>query len=173
MKARENGAKVIVIDPRMSDTVMTMADKWIPIRPSSDTALIDAMAYIIWQEGLQDQEFMDRFCIGFDEDHMPDGVPFGESYHSHVFGLRDGIEKTPQWAEKITGISAYVIRELAVEYASSKPAAMLPGFAPQRTMTGEQACRGFVALACMTGNVGFSGGSTGIPYLKTATTLPA
>lgn len=145
---------------------MTMADTWIPIRPSSDTALIDAMAHTIWQEGLQDQQFMDKFCIGFDEDHMPDSVPTGESYHSHVFGLRDGIEKTPQWAEKITGIPASVIRELAIEYACTKPAALLPGFAPQRTLVGEQVCRGFVALACMTGNVGLSGGSTGIPYLK-------
>lgn len=166
MKAKEKGAKIIVIDPRMSDTVMTMADTWIPIRPSSDTALIDAMAHTIWQEGLQDQQFMDKFCIGFDEEHMPDGVPAGESYHSHVFGFRDGVEKTPEWAEKITGIPASVIRELAVEYASAKPAALLPGFAPQRTMVGEQVCRGFVALACMTGNVGVSGGSTGIPYLK-------
>lgn len=166
MKAKEKGAKIIVIDPRMSDTVMTMADTWIPIRPSSDTALIDAMAHTIWQEGLQDQQFMDKFCIGFDEDHMPDSVPTGESYHSHVFGLRDGIEKTPQWAEKITGIPASVIRELAIEYACTKPAALLPGFAPQRTLVGEQVCRGFVALACMTGNVGLSGGSTGIPYLK-------
>ena len=166
MKAKEKGAKIIVIDPRMSDTVMTMADTWIPIRPSSDTALIDAMAHTIWKEGLQDQQFMDKFCIGFDEDHMPDGVPTGESYHSHVFGLRDGVEKTPQWAEKITGIPASVIRELAIEYACTKPAALLPGFAPQRTLVGEQVCRGFVALACMTGNVGLSGGSTGIPYLK-------
>ena len=78
----------------------------------------------------------------------------------------DGIEKTPQWAEKITGIPASVIRELAIEYACTKPAALLPGFAPQRTLVGEQVCRGFVALACMTGNVGLSGGSTGIPYLK-------
>ena len=166
MKAKEKGAKIIVIDPRMSDTVMTMADTWIPIRPSSDTALIDAMAHTIWKEGLQDQQFMDKFCIGFDEDHMPDGVPTGESYHSHVFGLRDGVEKTPQWAEKITGIPASVIRELAIEYACTKPAALLPGFAPQRTLVGEQVCRGFVALACMTGNVGLNGGSTGIPYLK-------
>lgn len=149
MRAKEKGAKIIVIDPRMSDTVMTMADRWIPIRPSSDTALIDAMAYTIWHENLHDQDFMDKFCIGFDEEHMPDGIP-----------------KTPAWAEKITGIPAETIKELAIEYAAAKPAALLPGFAPQRTMVGEQACRGFVALACMTGNVGISGGSTGVPFLK-------
>ena len=166
MKAKEKGAKIIVIDPRMSDTAMSMADLWIPIRPSSDTALIDAMAHTIWTEGLQDQDFMDRFCIGFDEDHMPCGIPAEESYKSRVFGLKDGIEKTPLWAEKITGIPASVIRELAIEYATVKPAALLPGYSTQRTMVGEQVCRGFVALSCMTGNVGISGGSTGMPYLK-------
>lgn len=166
MRAKGNGAQIIVIDPRMSDSAITMADKWIPIRPSSDTALIDAMAYVIWDEGLEDREFMDRFCIGFDEDHMPEGVPYGESYHSHVFGIKDGIKKTPEWAQPITGIPAETIRELARLYATAKPAALLPGFAPQRTMVGEQACRGFIALACMTGNVGVSGGSTGVPGLK-------
>ncbi len=166
MQAKEKGAKIVVIDPRMSDTVLTMADQWIPIKPSSDTAMMDAMAYVIFDEGLQDQDFIDKFCIGFDEDHMPDGIPAGESYHSYLFGIKDGIKKTPQWAEKITGVPADTIRDLAIEYATTKPAALLPGYAPQRTMVGEQACRGFVALACLVGSVGVKGGSTGIPYLK-------
>ena len=165
-QAKEKGAKIIAIDPRESDSVMTLADEWIPIKPSSDTALIDALAYVIWDEGLQDQEFMNKFCQGFDEDHMPEGVPAGESYHSYLFGKKDGIHKTPEWAEPITGISAKTIRKLAREYATTKPAALLPGYAPQRTLVGEQVCRGFVALACMTGNVGVLGGSTGVPYLK-------
>ena len=165
-QAKEKGAKIIAIDPRESDSVMTLADEWIPIKPSSDTALIDALAYVIWDEGLQDQEFMDKFCIGFDEDHMPEGVPAGESYHSYLFGKKDGIHKTPEWAEPITGIPAKTICKLAREYATTKPAALLPGYAPQRTLVGEQVCRGFVALACMTGNVGVLGGSTGVPYLK-------
>lgn len=165
-RAKENGAKIIAIDPRKSDSVMAYADQWIPIKPSSDTALIDAMAYVIWSENLQDQDFMDKFCVGFDEEHMPEGIPDGESYKSYIFGLKDGIEKTPQWAEPITGVPAETIRQLAIEYATTKPAALLPGYAPQRTLVGEQACRGFIALACMTGNVGLLGGSTGVPYLK-------
>ncbi len=172
MQAKEKGARIVAIDPRMSDTVMTMADQWIPIRPSTDTAMIDAMAYVIWSEGLQAQDFMDKFCIGFDEEHMPEGIPAGESYHSYIFGLKDGIEKTPKWAEKITGVPANVIRDLAVEYATTKPAALLSGFAPQRTLVGEQACRGFVALACMTGNVGLRGGSTGFAGLKAGHNAP-
>lgn len=166
MKAKEKGARIIVIDPRISDTAMTMADRWIPIRPSSDTAMADAMAYVIFKEGLQDQDFMDKYCIGFDEDHMPEGIPYGESYRSYLFGVKDGVEKTPQWAEQICGVPAETIRDLAIEYATVKPAALLPGYSVQRTLTGEQACRGFIALACMTGNAGVTGGSTGAPYLR-------
>ena len=109
--------------------------------------MADAMAYVIFKEGLQDQDFMDKYCIGFDEDHMPEGIPYGESYRSYLFGVKDGVEKTPQWAEQICGVPAETIRELAIEYATVKPAALLPGYSVQRTLTGEQACRGFIALA--------------------------
>lgn len=165
MRAKEAGAKIIVIDPRKSDTALSMADEWIPINPTSDAALVDAIAYTIWENNLQNQEFMDKFCLGFDSDHMPEGVPKDKNYKDYVFGLTDGIPKTPQWAAKITGIPEEKIKELAIEYATTKPAALLPGYAPQRTIIGEQACLGFAALALMTGNVGILGGSTGIPYL--------
>ncbi len=158
-KAKENGAKVIVIDPRKSDTVIAVADEWIPIRPSSDAALAVSMAYVIWEEGLQDQHFMDTYCLGFDEKHMPDGVPAELNYHAYLFGETDGIVKTPEWAEKITGIPAETIRRIAREYATTKPACLLPGLGNQRTANGEQNVRAMAALACMTGNVGIPGGS--------------
>lgn len=167
VEAKRNGTKVIVIDPRCSDTAYLFADQWIPIRPSTDGALADAMAYVIWSRGLQNQSFMDRFCVGFDEAHMPDGVPAGESYHSYLFGQKDGVVKTPEWAEKITGVPAETIMDLAVEYATAKPACLLPGLGPQRTLNGEENCRSFAMLACLTGNVGVPGGSAGaVTYLK-------
>lgn len=46
----------------------------IPIRPATDSALADAMAYVIIKEGLQDQEFLDKCCLGFDAAHMPEGA---------------------------------------------------------------------------------------------------
>ena len=147
VQARAQGARIIVIDPRCSDTARLCADQWIPIRPSTDGALADAMAYVIWSRGMQDQAFMDRFCLGFDEEHMPEGVPGNESYHSYLFGKQDGVVKTPEWAEKITGVPAGTIEALAVEYASTKPACLLPGLGPQRTLNGEQNCRSFAMLA--------------------------
>jgi anaerobic dimethyl sulfoxide reductase subunit A len=44
-KAKANGAKIVVIDPRYTDTVIAFADEWIPILPTTDNALMDAMGY--------------------------------------------------------------------------------------------------------------------------------
>lgn len=160
-RAKEAGVPIVVIDPRVSESVLTMADEWIPIRPSSDAAMADAMCYTIWKNGLQDQEFMDRFCLGFDEDHMPEGIPAGESYYAYLFGWKDGIEKTPEWAETICGVPAAKIEELAIRFAKAKPACLVPGLAIQRTGNGEQVSRCMMALACLCGYTGVSGGSSG------------
>ncbi|MCR5795127.1 MAG: molybdopterin-dependent oxidoreductase [Solobacterium sp.] len=160
-KLKEKNIRIIAIDPRLSQTAITYADEWIPIRPSSDAALADAMAYTIFKEGLQDQEYMDRYCIGFDEDHMPEGVGPNESYRSYLFGLQDGIERTPEWAEPLTGIPADKIRSLAREFAAAKPACIISGYGIQRTGNGEQAVKGIATLAAMTGNIGIPGGNAG------------
>ena len=73
--------------------------EWIPVRPATDSALMDAMAWVIVEEGLQDQEFLDRCCIGFDKAHMPKGIDSSECYLSYIYGEKDGIPKTPEWAE--------------------------------------------------------------------------
>jgi anaerobic dimethyl sulfoxide reductase subunit A len=155
---KAKGVRIIVIDPRQSDTVVTLADEWIGIKPSTDAALADAMAHVIWSEDLQDQTFMNEYCIGFDEEHMPEGIPKNQSYRTYIFGKLDGIPKNPEWAESITGIKADTIKKLAREYASVKPACLLPGLGNQRIGNGEQTVRGMAMLACLTGNVGISGG---------------
>lgn len=168
MQAKEKGIPIVVIDPRKSESVLAYADDWISIKPSTDSALVDAMCWWIWKNELQDQEFMDTFCLGFDEEHMPEGVETGESYHSYLFGKKDGVEKTSQWAERITGIPATAIENLAERYAKAKPACLLPGLGPQRTGNGEQFYRSMTALACMSGNVGKAGGSSGgTPWIPT------
>ena len=160
-RAKENGVPIIVIDPRYSETAVKYADQWIGILPGTDGALADAMAYEIWQRGLQDQAFMDQFCIGFDESHMPDGIPQEECYRAYLFGEKDGVVKDAAWASKITHIPAEEIISLALKYAMTKPACLMPGLGPQRTLCGEQNCRSIAMLACLTGNVGLPGGWSG------------
>ncbi len=157
-KAREKGIPVVVVDPRKNDTVLALDGEWIPIRPATDSAMMDAMAYVIIEEGLADREFLDRCCLGFDKEHMPEGIDPSECYLSYVTGEKDGVPKSPQWAEEITGVKKETIEKLAVRYATARPAALIQGYGPQRNGYGEQIARGGILLACITGNVGVKGG---------------
>jgi len=145
-KAREKGIKIIAIDPIFTDSAAIFADQWIPIRPGTDAAMINAMAYVIITEDLQDQPFIDRYSIGFDK------------YKNYVLGIEDGKPKTPEWAESITTVSADVITTLARDYAINKPAALIAGWGPARTAMGEQYSRAANVLTAITGNLGFNGG---------------
>lgn len=166
-KARDAGIPIISIDPRESDTIKILHAEWIPIRPATDSALLDALCMVIWREGLADRAFLDRYCLGFDEEHLPAGAGKGSSVLAWLTGQEDGVCKDENWAEAITGIPAEKIRELAIRFAKAKPAALLQGYGAQRHAYGEQSARGGILLACVTGNVGISGGSAaGVSYLK-------
>lgn len=154
LNAKKNGAIIVVIDPRYTDTVIAFADEWIPILPTTDNAMMDAMGYVMITENLHDQAFLDQYCLGFDADHMPEGVSGKESLKSYLLGEKDGVPKTPEWAEKICRVPAEKIREIARAYATTKPAALIQGWGPQRHAYGEQVMRGGAQLACLTGNVG-------------------
>jgi anaerobic dimethyl sulfoxide reductase subunit A len=144
-QARDCGARVILIDPRYTDSAI-LADQWIPIRPGTDAALAAAIAYVLETEDLVDLAFMSSNVAGY------------EPYRRYLLGHEDGQPKTPDWAEHKTGIAADAIYQLARDYGSIKPAALLPGWAPQRTLYGEQIARALIALACLSGNVGLPGG---------------
>ncbi|AEF83834.1 anaerobic dimethylsulfoxide reductase, A subunit [Treponema primitia ZAS-2] len=158
VRAKKQGIPVVAVDPRHNETIKLLDGEWIPIRPGTDGALADAMAYVILSEKLEDREFMDRYCLGFDEAHLPPGTAAGESYESYLFGKQDGLEKTPEWAERIIGIPQALITGLARRYALSKPAALIAGYGMQRHSNGEQGVRALAMLSCLTGNVGVEGG---------------
>jgi anaerobic dimethyl sulfoxide reductase subunit A len=159
--AKKRGVRMVCVDPRVTRSSRELADEHIFIRPSTDAAALIAMAYVIASEGLQDQPYLDRHVLGFDEGHLPPGAPAGASYLSYLRGEPDGVRKTPEWAAAITGMPAETIRRLAIEFATTKPAAMQCGYAPGRTIHGEQFHRAAYALAAMTGNVGIAGGNSG------------
>lgn len=154
--AREAGAHVVCIDPRHSLSAASLADEWIPIRPGTDTAMMSAMAYVMLTEDLHDAEFVRTHCVGFDQSQMP--VEGAESYSDYILGRRDGIPKTPQWAESITAVPAKTIARIAREYATIKPSVLYQGYGMQRRAYGEQVVRAGCVLATITGNVGISGG---------------
>lgn len=158
---KNRGCKFICVDPRNSNTAVAFADEWIPLLPTTDNAMMDAMAYVIVSENLHAKDYIDKYCLGFDEEHMPAGVPAKESLVSYLFGQKDGVAKTPEWAEAICKVPANTIRRIAREYATTKPAALIQGWGPQRHSCGERTARGATMLASITGNVGVPGGWAG------------
>ena len=156
--AKKNGTRIVCVDPRVTMTSKQLADEHIFIRPSTDAAALIAMVYVIVSENLHDQAYCDRYVHGFDERDIPPGA----SYRSYLLGRSDGQPKTPEWATAITGIPPETIRRLAIEFATTKPAALQAGYAAGRTAFGEQFHRAAYALAAITGNVGITGGSSGV-----------
>ena len=161
----KGGAKVIVIDPRFSATAGIRADQWIPIRPGTDAALAQAIAYVLIKENKVDQKFLDDYCIGYDEKTLPVTAPAKSDYKSHILGEGpDGTAKTPEWASPITGIPVKVIEDLAHEIADTAPCFIMQGLGPQRQQNGEQTVRAICMLSVLLGGPGKSGVGTGFMF---------
>ncbi|MBD5755124.1 molybdopterin-dependent oxidoreductase, partial [Citrobacter freundii] len=162
-QARErSNARMIVIDPRYTDTAAGREDEWIPIRPGTDAALVAGLAWVMINENLVDQAFLDTYCIGYDEKTLPADAPANGHYKAYILGNGDdGIAKTPQWASHVTGIPADRIIKLAREIGSTKPAYICQGWGPQRQANGELTSRAIAMLPILTGNVGINGGNSG------------
>jgi thiosulfate reductase/polysulfide reductase chain A len=131
-RAVENGARLVVIDPYLSDTAVK-GHEWVPIRPATDGALALAMGHVIVRDELYDQEFVSDWTSGFDE------------YAAYVQ------DKTPEWAEAITSIPADTIERLAHELATTKPAIVDVWSGPGQHSNGVQGGRAIAALAGLIG----------------------
>ena len=164
LQAKKAGAKFIVVTPEYSSTVQALADEWIPVRPSTDAALLLGMAFHMITHGLQDQEFLDKYTLGFDAKHMPEGADPKENFKDYVLGTYDGIPKSPRWASEICGTPEDMIRQFAEEIATTKPMMFTSSCGPARTSYGQQFCQAFLTVGWMTGNVGISGGAVAQAY---------
>lgn len=150
-RARENGAKLVVVDPYLSYTA-SKADEWLPIRPGTDGALALAMAHVIIRDGLYDKEFVANWTVGFDE------------FARYV---RD---KTPSWAEPITGVPSRTAERLAREFATTRPQ-LVDVWSGTHHSNGVQAGRAIGSLGALVG--GFDKpGTLVIPERKGPPRLP-
>lgn len=158
--ARAAGGRVVIVEPWLNQTAQTIADEWVPIIPGTDTAFCLGMMYHQIENNLQNQEFLDKYCVGFDADHMPEGAPKEDNFKDYVLGTYDGEPKTPEWAEAICGVPAETIRRLAEEIASTEKVDFFAGQSTTKIPAGEMFAQAFYTLAFMHG-VGTPGNYAG------------
>ena len=156
--------KMIYIDPRMNDSVMGRSAEWQPINPGTDAALCSAIAHELIANDQVDKEFLDAYCVGFDEDTMPESAKGqNKSYKDYIMGTGyDMVEKTPAWAAAITQIPEQRIIDLAHEIGEAKPCFICQGWGPQRRTNGETAARAIALLPQLVGQVGLPSTNSGL-----------
>lgn len=159
----ERGGKVIIVDPRMNESISGHPDEWQPIRPGTDAALASAIAHEWIVNDQIDKSFLDNYTVGFDDSTMPASARGQhKSYRDYIMGTGyDMVEKTPEWAAPITQISAERIRELAKMLADAEAPFIAQGWGPQRHTNGEDTTRAITMLPILLGKIGLPGTNTG------------
>jgi predicted molibdopterin-dependent oxidoreductase YjgC len=141
----QNGAKLIVIDPRHTE-MADFSNLYLQQRPGTDTALFNAMAHVIVKEKLYNEAFVANRTEGFSD---------------YIESLED---KTPEWAEPITGVPAEEIRQAARMFATANSAAIYWGMGISQSVHGTDNALTIINLALMCGHVGRPG--TGLNPLR-------
>jgi len=140
-----NGAKLIVIDPRRIE-MSEFADHYLQLKPGTDVVMFQALAHVIVEEGLIDQEFLDNRVEG-----LVEYLPSLEEY-------------TPEYAEEICGVPAEEIRAAARVYGRAGAAAIYWGMGISQSSHGTDNAISLANLALLTGNIGRPG--TGLNPLR-------
>ncbi len=142
------GVRFINISPLRGDLPDYVNAEWIPIRPTTDTALILALCHTLVDEDLHDRAFLARYTVGF------------ERYRAYLMGDTDGCPKSAEWAEKITTVPAAQTRALARQLAGKR--VFIPmGWSLQRAEHGEQPYWAVTVLVAMLGQYGLRGAGVG------------
>ncbi len=106
-RTKGRGAKLICVDPRFTNTA-SKSDKWLAINPGTDLAFVLALTYVVIDEELYDAEYVKNSVNGFKE------------YKTNIMDNK----YTPEWAEKITGIKAKDIYQIARDFMAHAPKAV-------------------------------------------------
>ena len=134
-RARKNGAKLIVADPRKI-FMAEHADIHLQLRPGTDVWLLQAMAHVIINDNLVDQEFIDKHTDGFE-------------------AIRESVQQyPPEEAEKVTGVPAADIRTAARMYATTRKAGVYYTLGITEHTHGTDNVYSLANLVLMTGHLG-------------------
>ena len=143
--AVKRGAKLVVADPRRSD-LSRHATYYLQFNPDTDVAFLNALLYVIVEEGLVDEAFVRDRTAGYE-------------------ALADNVRKfSPEAMAPICGIDARTIRDVARLYATSRGSMIFWGMGISQHVHGTDNARCLIALALSTGQIGKPG--TGLHPLR-------
>jgi thiosulfate reductase / polysulfide reductase chain A len=106
-RTRGRGAKLVVVDPRFTVTAMH-ADTYVAIKPGTDLAFVLALTYVAISGQLYNKTYVENNFSEFNK------------YRKHILESA----YTPEWAEKITGVPATTICEIAHDFMAAAPQAV-------------------------------------------------
>lgn len=138
--AAEEGAEIIVIDPRKTRVAELEGSEWITIRPGSDGALALGLSHILIRDDLYDAKFVDNWTVGFDE------------FSAYVKDF------TPGYVSAVTGIEADTIEDLAERIADAEGASYVMYTGLEYTKSGVQNIRAVMVLWALAGQLDVEGG---------------
>jgi anaerobic selenocysteine-containing dehydrogenase len=149
-EARKRGAKLVAVDPYRSRTA-EKADQHLALLPGTDGALALGVMHVVFRDGLEDRDYIDRYTIGADE-------------------LRERVKDwTPQRTAEVTGLTVAEVEGFAREYATRQPSALRINYGLNRHAGAGMAVR---TIACLPALVGAWRRPGGGLLLSTSGTYP-
>jgi assimilatory nitrate reductase catalytic subunit len=137
-QARENGGKLIIMDPRMTP-IARNADLFIPVRSGGDIGVFHGMMRIMIQRGWIDRDYIDKYTTGFDE--------FARVVDKY----------TPEYASKIAGVPADMIVKAAEMWGPAPTSFLLHARGIEHHSKGVENCISAIQLVLATGRIGREG----------------
>ena len=156
LSMREAGVRMVCVSP-VRDDVGTdhegcfIEPEWWACRPNSDVAIMLGLAHTLIAEGLQDQQFLDKYTVGL------------ERFLPYLMGHSDGQPKDAVWAESLSDIPAREIRQMARDLAAERSVVGI-SWSLQRQQHGEQPYWMITVLGAMLGHIGQPGGGVAYGY---------
>lgn len=131
-RARENGARLIAIDPIRTRTA-AQCDEHVPIRPGTDAALALGIMHVLFRDDLHNADYLESHTVGW-----------------RALEERS-VEWTPERVSSITGIPTATIERLAHLYGTTSPSLIRLNYGLQRHAGGGMAVRAIAVLPAITG----------------------
>ena len=137
-QARDNGARIIVVDPRITPLART-CDLFLPIKPGRDIALFNGVLHLMIENGWIDRPFIEQFTVGFDK----------VAEHVHDW--------TPAKTADVTGIPERLIRQAAEWWGTAKTSFLMHARGIEHHSHGVQNVLGAINIVLASGRIGREG----------------